>query len=73
MAEHRPPTAGLPSRLWRRLKNEEIQDVPKEKAVCEFDGRKERCLFGDWSACQWRFAHEARESAIDPASNPYFR
>jgi hypothetical protein len=69
----RPPTAGLLSRLWLRLKNEWIQDVPEEKAVCEFDCRKERCLFGDWSDCQWRFAHEALESVIDPASNPYFR
>jgi hypothetical protein len=73
MAERRPPTVGLLSRLWLWLKNEWIQDVPEEKAFCEFDCRKERCLFGGWSACKWRFADEARESAIDPASNPYFR
>lgn len=60
MAERRPPTAGLLSRLWFRLKNEWIQDVPEEKAVCGFDCRKERCLFDDRSAGKWRFAREAR-------------
>jgi hypothetical protein len=42
MYNRRPP---LPP--WLGLKNEWLQDVPEEKAVCEFDGRKERCLVDD--------------------------
>lgn len=72
MAAH-SPAGPLLSRIWIWLKSEWVQELQEEKAACEFDCRRDQCLFGEWLSCKWRCAQEARENAIDPSSNPYFR
>ncbi len=44
-------------RLWQRVKNrilQEMQDVPKGDAVCEFDCRKGQCTLREWKKCDRR-------------------
>jgi hypothetical protein len=51
-AENTPMTALR--RLWRRLSNELVQDVPEEIALCEFDCRKLQCTYEEWASCPRR-------------------
>ena len=41
-------------RMWRRLSNELVQNVPEAIAVCEFDCRKEQCTGKEWATCERR-------------------
>jgi hypothetical protein len=41
-------------RLWRWTKQQIVQDVPDEDALCEFDCRKKQCSAGDWAKCENR-------------------
>jgi hypothetical protein len=41
-------------RLWQRIKNRIVQEVPEESAVCEFDCPKDQCTVGEWKACERR-------------------
>ncbi len=40
----------------RWLKDEIVQDVPDEDALCEFFCRKGQCQWGDWATCKRRLA-----------------
>lgn len=71
MAGH-SPAVSLLFRIWIWLKSEWIQGLPEEKAACEFDCRRDQCLFGEWLSSKWRCAQEARENATHPC-NRYFR
>ena len=41
-------------RFWYRFKNQIIQDVPENIAVCEFECRKPHCTMGDGGKCELR-------------------
>lgn len=41
-------------RIWRRLCNSLIQDVPPELAACEFSCRKLHCGTSEWATCEHR-------------------
>ena len=41
-------------RLWQRLKNKIIQEVPEDYGWCEFDCKKLQCSMGDWENCENR-------------------
>jgi hypothetical protein len=47
--------------LWQRIKNEIVQDVPEEIALCEFDCNKAECTHEQWLACPRRLAYAARK------------
>jgi hypothetical protein len=38
----------------RWLKNQVIQEVPEDIALCEFDCRKPQCRMGEWETCERR-------------------
>jgi hypothetical protein len=42
------------TRLWGWVKDEFIQDVPEETAICAFDCAKEQCTREEWEACDRR-------------------
>jgi hypothetical protein len=48
-------------RLWRWVKDQIVQDVPKDNALCEFDCRKEHCTLGEWETCERRLDKAAGE------------
>jgi hypothetical protein len=52
--------------LWQRIKNEIVQDVPAEIALCEFDCNKVQCTHEQWLACPRRRAHAARNLTPAP-------
>jgi len=41
-------------KLWQRLRNKVIQDVPEDIQLCEFDCHKLECSMGDWEKCERR-------------------
>jgi hypothetical protein len=47
--------------LWRWVKDQIVQDVPKDSALCEFDCRKEQCTIGEWETCERRLDKGAGE------------
>jgi hypothetical protein len=53
--------------LWQWIKDEIVQDVPEEIALCEFDCNKAQCTQEQWLACSRRLAHAARKAT--PARN----
>jgi len=52
-------------RAWRWIKNQIIQDVPKESALCEFDCRKGQCTIKEWETCERRL-HNADGELMPP-------
>jgi len=46
-------------KLWRWIKNQMIQDVPEDDAVCEFDCPKGQCTVGEWKTCETRLRKAA--------------
>jgi hypothetical protein len=48
-------------RFWQRIKNQIVQDVPAEIALCEFDCRKQQCTEREWQTCPRRIAQAAGE------------
>ena len=38
-------------KFWQYLKDQIIQMVPDEIAICEFDCRREHCLMDNWKTC----------------------
>lgn len=59
---------GLLTRVWSWLKGQIVREVPAEDALCEFDCRKEQCLYGEWASCERRLSHAAGE--LMPKRNP---
>jgi hypothetical protein len=43
------------------LKKDWIADVPPELAVCEFECRRNECLYEDWVCCQRRTSGLAKQ------------
>jgi hypothetical protein len=52
------------NRLWRWVKDQIVQDVSKESAICEFDCRKEQCTMGEWETCERRLDKAAGEQPM---------
>jgi hypothetical protein len=38
-------------KFWQYLKDQIIQMVPDEIAICEFDCHREHCLMDNWKTC----------------------
>lgn len=47
--------------IWRWLRNQVVQEVPEDSAICEFDCRKEQCVQAEWATCERRLSHAAGE------------
>ena len=47
-------------RSWQWFRNQIIQDVPEDYAVCEFDCRKPHCTTGDAEKCVIRLRSKAQ-------------
>ncbi len=48
-------------RLWRRLNDQIVGDVPEEIALCEYDCRKQQCTTDEWATCDRRLRRAAGE------------
>ena len=57
--------------FWQWIKNQIVQDVPEEIALCEFDCHKQQCTEKEWQACPRRIAWAAGE--LMPASGSKLR
>jgi len=62
------PSHNAAQRLWRWIKNQVVQDVPKDISVCEFDCRKEQCLQDEWETCERRLSGAAGQ--LKPTRDP---
>jgi len=49
--------------LWGWVKDQIVQLVPKDIAVCEFDCRKEQCTWAEWKTCGRRLSKAMSASA----------
>jgi hypothetical protein len=57
------------SKLFQRIKDAFVRDVPPEMALCEFDCPKNQCLEGEWASCERRLTRVSGASGTDfPAS-----
>jgi hypothetical protein len=52
--------------VWQRLRNQVVQTVPEDCAVCEFDCRKCQCTLGEWEIC----ARRLNKAAGEPMARP---
>jgi hypothetical protein len=51
-----------PSRsIWQSLRNQIVQTVPEDCAICEFDCSKCQCTVGEWEICARRLNKAAGE------------
>jgi hypothetical protein len=48
-------------RFLQWVKNQIVQDVPKNIALCEFDCRKGECRMDEWESCERRLSGAANE------------
>ena len=55
-------------RLWRRLVEEVVGEVPHGDALCEFDCPKTQCRTGEWATCKRRLAHTTQ--GVGPGADP---
>ena len=49
-------------RLWEKIKNEIVQDVPSELEECMVCG-KTKCTNQEWISCENRIAHMKKRNA----------
>jgi hypothetical protein len=49
------------TRFGRWLRDQIVQDVPEDIALCELDCRKEQCEMGEWKGCERRLSKAAGE------------
>ncbi len=47
--------------IWRWLRNQIVQEVTEDSAICEFDGRKGQCTMEEWESCERRLNKAAGE------------
>ena len=52
MVDRNPNRFGRKANRW--LKDQIVQDVPQDIALCEFECRKGQCLMGEWESCERR-------------------
>ncbi len=48
-------------RLWRWAKDQVVQDVSEDSALCAFDCQKGQCTQDEWEACERRLHKAAGE------------
>jgi hypothetical protein len=53
-------------RIWRWLRDEMVEDVPEDIAICEYDCRKRQCVMGEWEVCDRRLNQAAGELMPTP-------
>jgi len=56
--------------IWRWLRNQIVQDVPEDSALCEFDCRKGQCTTEEWEGCDRRLNKAAGELMPSPKKPP---
>jgi hypothetical protein len=61
MAKNHGPLRESLHRVLQRLKREFVEDVDPDLAICEFDCRKDQCLYDEWSTCERRISKAAGE------------
>jgi curli biogenesis system outer membrane secretion channel CsgG len=49
------------ARFWQWVKDQIVQEVPDDIAVCEYDCRKPQCVMGEWETCDRRLLKAAGE------------
>ena len=64
------PSRGFFSRTWRWLKDQIVREVPPEDGLCEFDCRKEQCLYDEWATCERRLTRAAGELMPEARQDP---
>jgi hypothetical protein len=47
-------------RIWQRLVEMLVQEVPEELVACEYGCRKTECRSGDWDSCEHRKGYDSR-------------
>ena len=47
--------------IWQSLRNQIVQTVPEDCAICQFDCRKCQCTLGEWEICGRRLNKAAGE------------
>jgi len=60
-------------RLWRWAKDQVVQDVPEDTALCAFDCQKGQCTHTEWEACERRLhkaAGELMPADAEPSKEP---
>jgi hypothetical protein len=55
-------------RGWQWLRDQILQEVPDEYALCEFDCRKSQCTLEEWKSCERRLSKAAGELMPLPRS-----
>lgn len=70
----------LHARIWQWIKDQIVQPVPEQDALCEYDCRKGQCSEGEWADCDRRLHKAAGElypesrsptSPTTPQANPH--
>ena len=51
--------------VWQWIKNQIVQEVPEDIALCEFACYKQQCTEKEWQACPRRIARAAGELMPD--------
>jgi uncharacterized protein YecT (DUF1311 family) len=52
--------------IWRWFRNQIIQEVPEDSALCEYDCRKGQCTREEWETCDRRLNKAAGELMPSP-------
>lgn len=47
--------------LWRWIKNQFVQKIPDDIALCEFDCHRKQCTHAEWADCPRRLSGAAGE------------
>ena len=53
-------------RSWQWLRNQIVQEVPEDSALCEFDCHKGQCTTEEWKNCDRRLNKAAGELMPSP-------
>lgn len=61
MQQNSGKSPGPVRQLWDRLKKEVVDSVPDDIALCEYDCRKEQCLYQEWATCERRLSKASGE------------
>ena len=52
--------------FFQLVRNQFIQDVPEDIALCEFDCRAAQCTQGEWESCERRLNRAEGELVPSP-------
>jgi len=56
-----PESENSVKRAWRWVKDQIVQDVPEDSALCAFDCSKDQCTLEEWETCERRLTNAAGE------------